>query len=637
MATLALFVCLLPAGLLAGPLKLQIDSKEAAINESFEVTVQVNGRHALLRLPETDDFEILDGTDHFSQPMFCMNMGLEVISGPCIFRFFFSPKKAGELTLPSFLLVDNFWNPGKLLAKTEPVALTVTPDKAANPRGPKQRQARRTPRGRRQPRQVQPQSNGPELMPEAQEPKRPSDLRKLQDFAQYDLFLVPTVEKDAYTLNEPFVVDFILYLSDQSGATSLQGLELPELEGFRKERLEVEESEQGKVRIGRRVYSRYLLSRYVLLPMEPGNRIVSAARATVMASVSTVQQFGGGGFSISVRGGSQPLEVVAPPLLLEIKEAPQPAPAGFDAANVGQFRLEKVEPPGSQPAGSWMVLKYRLTGSGNLLSVQVPKVRGGPPVETRAPHLDNSGVTIDSQGIHGSLEVQLPFRVTRAGEHALEPLRLVYFDPTAQRYQELSVPLEPIIAQAPKDESGQVVPLDSSDLEGIVTEQALSVPEVSHPGETARRLLFVLSCLLGIYLLALVARTVVRTLNRDPARRRRNAAMAAARRELGSAGKHLAANRTDQFYAALSRALGGYLEGRFGLSAASATHDAIERGLREQGVEETLARQFREELESAEYGRFAPTSVLGGDMNASLKRVRELMGRLDRVRGRNAR
>ena len=71
--------------------------------------------------------------------------------------------------------------------------------------------------------------------------------------------------------------------------------------------------------------------------------------------------------------------------------------------------------------------------------------------------------------------------------------------------------------------------------------------------------------------------------------------------------KHLEAGRTDALYASLTRALAGYLEGRFGLSAASATFDALEAGLTGQGVPPELARQVRQELENADYGRFAPT------------------------------
>ncbi len=630
-AGLVAALCLSTTIAVAAPLSLQIDRKEIGINEAFEVQLQVNARHAVLKILETSDFTIQDGTSAFNQPLFCMNMGMEVISGPCIYRFYFKPERAGKLTIPSIQLVDNFARMGRIIARTEEVTVTVSPERAKNPKvGPKTRGRSRRPGARRRDTR---QSGGPAVASADQEPMRPTEFSNLKDFAHYDIFLVPQAAKDSYYLNEPFTVDFVLYIGEQSGASSLQGLEVPELEGFRKERLEGKNAELGGTNIRGKRYSRFLLSSYVLVPMEAGEKVVDAAQATVLVSVSNMQQFSGG-FSISIRGGSQALEVFAPPLKLDIRETPKPLPDHFDTANIGHFTIDKLSPPKAQPAGSWMVLKYDLVGRGNLLSVDVPVLTKSPGIEARRPHLDNSDVTIDEQGIHGRLAVQLPFRITRPGKAHLPPLEFTFFDPDKQDYETISVPLPEVVVEAPKEVEGEAVVPAASDLAPLATEQDFGVPDKSDAWAQGSWVAWAIASILGVYVLLLLLRGIRALADRDPVRRRRKAALASARQELVASHKYLAAGQTDAFYAALTRALAGYLEGRFGLSAASTTFDALEEGLTGQGVSTELARQVRQELENADFGRFAPTQLQEQDTRTSLERTRTLMASLDKVKGR---
>jgi hypothetical protein len=346
-----------------------------------------------------------------------------------------------------------------------------------------------------------------------------------------------------------------------------------------------------------------------------------------------MQQFNGG-FSISIRGGSQPLQVYAPPLQLDIRTTPEPLPVGFDTANVGSYKIEKMVPPKPQPAGSWMVLRYDLVGRGNLLSVEVPTLAKNPGIEARRPHLDNSDVTIDERGINGRLSVQLPFRVTRPGKMDLPPLEFTFFDPDKKEYETISVPLPEVLVVAPKVVEGEVLLPSASDLAPLATEADFTLPEESAGWARGGWVAWAMAIVLGLYVALLLLRGVLSLADRDPARRKRKAALVSGRKELAASQDHLAGGRTEAFYAALTRALAGYLEGRFGLSTASSTFDALEDGLTSQGVPSELARQVRDELENADFGRFAPTQLQEQDTRASLKRTRSLIASLDRVKGR---
>ena len=618
----------------AGVLKVTIDSDTATTDDFFEVSVRVNGRHVRLQPPQSADFEIEDATNQFNQPVFCMNMGYEVVSGPCVFSFHFYPKKAGKLTIPGFRAVDDFWNRGRLVGKSAPHEVTVTKGTGKVRR---KKTARKTPRrgkkGRGNRRQ-QTASQGPKVPPDDLEPQRPGELNGLDAYAGYDLFLIPQIERDTLYLNEPFKVDFMLYVGDNSGASSLSGLELPDLEGFRKEQIELEREQRGKVRIGGNRFQVYILARYILIPMEPGERTLAPGKATVLASVQSFQQHSGG-FSFTMSGGSTPIEVFSAPLLLDIKEAPKPRPEGFDTANIGTFELAALESPPPQPAGSWMVLKYQIRGTGNLLAVVPPRLPEMPGVETRPPYLDTSGVVVDDQGIHGTVAVQLPFRTKKPGSIPPGVLSLAFFDPLKESFGRAEVEVPELTAIAPVENGDGAAAAPPGEMAGIITDGLLSPVEPGGADGWRWVLLYALA-LPGLYLMALSFRLILALAGRDTRRRRMKAGMAASRKELKRARLLLEQGRTDRFHAAIGKALAHYLEGRFGIAVGSTTYDRVALALTEAGVPAPLSRKIREELESAEFGRFSPTALQQDDMRGALARTADLIGQLDKCRGEGA-
>lgn len=624
---------LAPAGVVAAPLRVEVESDKVAIDEPVVVTARVNARHVRLVLPDTDDFVIENVTNEFNQPLFCMSMGLTVISGPCTFTFHFLPKRAGVLTIPSFQIVDDFWYAGRVLGQTGEIKVEVSPQPSGRPKPPARGRSLRKRRGGR----IQgggpgPQEGGPTAFPESQEPLELAQLQDLEQFAKYDLFLLPTLDKKFVYLNEPFKVDFVLYVGDNSGASELRGLELPELEGFRKEQVETEEKEGKKISIGEKRYLVHLLARYVLVPLEAGVRTLSPARAVVLASVSSFRKLPGG-FTVSFSTSSQPVDVFSPPVRLEVRPLPNGAPPGFSSGNVGIFTLSDLEIPPPQPAGSWVVLKYTVAGSGNLLSLSPPRLPEDPAIDMRSTYVDSGGVKIDELGIHGKLSVQLPLRLKQPGEFAVGPLRLVYFDPMSGRYGESVLEVPKIHALQPTTDAGEVVEVRPEEIQGIVTDADID-PETRGPWLSAVSVAWGIAGTLGIWLFCVLLRAVLASLGKDTDRKREKKAIAAARRSLASARKAAQGQSPEKVYSLVARSLGSYLEARFGISVGSATHDQVEKELLARGVPADLAAAVRAELENSEFGRFAPSALLEKDMVDACRRTNELIRQLDRCKTR---
>ncbi len=620
-------------------MQVEVDPTELTTDDVATVKVVVQARHVNLRVPSSDDFELVSTTDMFNQPMFCMNMGYNVISGPCVYTFELRPSAEGVFVLPAFSLVgdDMTRQAGQQVEASEPVRITVTKG-TGQPKAKKSTRTGSRTGQRVRNRNLQPNQGVVEQENELKVPD-PADgaltlaeLQQLERFAKYDVFLIPKFEKQSIYINEPLRVDFFIYIAEQAQVSQLQDLKLPDMEGFRKEELEVKRLEPKQERVGDRGYQKYLLARYVLIPLKSGQSLIKSAEATLLVNSTQVQQVGPG-FSIQIQGGSKPMSVFGPSVQVAVMDVPAGAPAGFHSGNVGVFQVKAAGAPSVQPAGSWNMLKFDIEGTGNLYSVLPPELPRLPDLETREPHVDRSLVKVTAKGIQGKVSVQIPFRMTRAGTWMLPGLELVYLDPATGKYGKAALPAMKVEASA-GEAAVPGVAKGGDGLIGILREGAsqgsggASVP--------AGVMAWILAGLAGVYLLALGVRGGWRSWSQmDPGKRRAARLLRQAAEEMEEARSKAKAGDSRACSAALGRAIPLYLEGRFGISPGSKTMGQMEEALIGCGVPKELAGAVREELESADFGRFAPADVQDEECLAAVNRAAEILASLRRVRARS--
>ena len=428
-------------------------------------------------------------------------------------------------------------------------------------------------------------------------------------------------------MSEPFLVDHLLYVDHQT-VGSVQEVAVSEAEGFRQEPLDQEVREDGKETIGGRRYTVYRLGRSLLIPLDTGAHTLTPPRAVVGVNRTTVHQ-GGGGFSISISSGMNTQEIGGPAVTLPVRPVPTPRADGFRDGNVGRFEIRDVEVPRELHAGTWGFVKYRISGEGNLYGLEPPPPPSPPGVTIREPSVDRSGVTADAQGIRGEISVQVPFRVDRTGTLDLGSLRLVTLDPDSGTYRTVEAPLgvvsltRPTAAEAPAaavDVGEQVRPVTGPDL----------APAPPRPATLPVPLWFV--GILGILAAAAFLPWFGRLLRRRrPVRgRSRRRALGRARRALGEL-RRSPGDDVGGFYGDLARVVGEYLGERFQLPPTDRSGGGLTAALRRLGADEALIRALREELESCDYARFAPSAALDADRPAAAARLRDLLDRLDGV------
>jgi len=82
----------------------------------------------------------------------------------------------------------------------------------------------------------------------------------------------------------------------------------------------------------------------------------------------------------------------------------------------------------------------------------------------------------------------------------------------------------------------------------------------------------------------------------------------------------------------LKAALMDGVESRIGLAAQGVTMDARRARMEQVGMSAEVSGAIRTETENCDFGRFAPSTSRGDQMQASYERVRKLMRQLDHER-----
>jgi hypothetical protein len=115
-------------------------------------------------------------------------------------------------------------------------------------------------------------------------------------------------------------------------------------------------------------------------------------------------------------------------------------------------------------------------------------------------------------------------------------------------------------------------------------------------------------------------------------RNRMRKAWTRGQRRLKKAGQLAATGNTTDFYAELKSALLDGIEARTGLFAQGITLAEIVRHLEQAGTSPQVTDAIAAESENCDFGRFAPATTQGDQMQASLERVRKVIKDLERER-----
>ncbi len=225
----------------------------------------------------------------------------------------------------------------------------------------------------------------------------------------------------------------------------------------------------------------------------------------------------------------------------------------------------------------------------------------------------------------------------KGGALTLPAIELPYFDPEAARYQvartapiAITVEGDPTKVQALAPQAAQ---------ENVLSQQIRPIRNRSSVRSRIGERLFrgrlavaLLASPPWAWLLVLIADALRRRLTRETARSKRRRARRTARRRLRVAEYHIKAQRPSAFFGECARVIYEHLEYRLGSKVEALTLAELRAHLEARGFGKETADAVVRELENCDFARFAPSASGPGEMRAALRRVRTLLGWIEKAR-----
>jgi len=107
---------------------------------------------------------------------------------------------------------------------------------------------------------------------------------------------------------------------------------------------------------------------------------------------------------------------------------------GFSGA-VGNFKLDAILPPGDIEPEQDIIVVYRVSGQGSLVSAVIPDIIDYLPKGiTFKSEAQSESASLRNGKLHSSMEVEFTVHVGEKGEYTIPPLSMVCFDPDSGKY-----------------------------------------------------------------------------------------------------------------------------------------------------------------------------------------------------------
>jgi hypothetical protein len=220
------------------------------------------------------------------------------------------------------------------------------------------------------------------------------------------------------------------------GVDGFEWVAPPSYPGWWAQRVEPPERITGEVvEVDGVRFNRFVVARHVLVPLTTGELQVPVVEARIgfrTGSLFTPQQV--------VDRGTQEIVV-------EVEPRPR-APEGFAGA-VGNLSYSVSLEPETIDFGEPAVLTIELSGNGNLPLVEAPAAWPSCADCDAYPPEEESDVTVDATGVHGTRTWRTTLVPRDWGRIELDPVMLAVFDPVAGSYRKSTLGPLQLVVNAP--------------------------------------------------------------------------------------------------------------------------------------------------------------------------------------------
>lgn len=575
------FVAVLAA--LAGAAELQfsasVDRTTVGLGEQLQLVVTVAGSDlgGLPRpqLPNLDGFANLGSTSSQSTNITLVN-GRMSRQQTTSFIHVLEPKRTGTLTI----------GPAKLDHKgmtyqTQPVTVTVTKEAQAQPQ-------------RRQ-------------------PQSPWDAPQRGRGAPAFNRVGASVDRTSVYVGEQLTATYTFYTNAQVANLSIK--DAPALTGFWTEPVfEAKDLNWRAATLEGQQCNAATLRQVALFPTQAGE--LSVDRMALAGD--------------NVRRGvlfddAQPFEAASTPVRISARPLPEPKPADF-SGGVGDFDLAVSLSKEQSENGEPLTLTVEVAGTGNIGLVGAPAFGPVSGIKLLPPE---TKVTARATGgrIAGTRRFGYPVLPQADGRHVIPELTLSFFDPkTGSYYQRKAGPVAFVATGAalapagdlPGEANPAARPTDIAHIKPAPGRAPGRAERAAWLGYPAGLLCLGLGIALGWHR---------RRLESDRGYARLSRSGRLVRKRLAAATRLLKEGNEREFYAALSRAVTGYVGDRFNLEAFGMTQEQLRAELDARAVELDTVNALLALVSTCDAARFAPGAAQCSPPE-TLERARSVLEKL---------
>lgn len=377
---------------------------------------------------------------------------------------------------------------------------------------------------------------------------------------------------------------------------------------------------QGQtVEVGGATYRVYVLQRSAAFPQRVGELTIGPPEVT----------FDVGGMSLF--DAPERIERQGVPVTVEVKPLPQPKPVN---AVVGRYDLKAWIDRETVRTGDAVTLRIDASGTGNVqdLRIDLPPLVG---VRVLQPAIRDQEQFEDGK-LTGTRSWEWILIAEAPGAHTIPPLKLSYFDPRTGKYDSASTePLTFTATGAAKPAPAAMEPAGPRPQPSVAAFGPIRMYSALTRDRTPVRQKPWFSWVLGLPPLLFVL-VVLGSSTARHRERRSTTAGAIQRKLLRKAEDALKSNEPRSFYDRIVDALHHALETRLGEPVVGLPHAELRTRLTEVGFDDDLVRRVINELEGADFARFAASGVSREEMERCLDRTDAIVSRIQRSTRRSA-
>jgi len=306
------------------------------------------------------------------------------------------------------------------------------------------------------------------------------------------------------------------------------------------------------------------------------------------------------------------------------------------AGALGSYTLQVEASPTSVAVGDPITVRIQISGQGPIEMLSLPPQPEWTNNFSTYPPTATAQLR-DALGLSGTKIFTNVLVPLNADIRVLPPFQFSFFDPQAQTYRTLSGPAIPLTVR-PSATASTVLPpptnaaagRDAPPPEDILHIRA-RLDDLAPPRAPLARQAWFLT-LQGVPLVAwvslLVRRRRAESLANNPRLRRQRQAAQRVREGMQTLRAMAAANRSDEFFAALFRVLQEKLGERLDVPASAITEAVIDERLRPHGVPEATLSALHDLFQTCNLARYAPLKS-SQELSALIPRVESVLRQLE--------